>query len=222
MITKKEELIKETKKFKTEQEKLSFIMNYLLQTVEYDYRYLLIKGYMQESISEIAPFSPNEDLIENPFKKEKIVLKINGEERTFNDSLLTTRRISKGYSKLLEEIDQLEKNSPNEDDFYLKLKKLLEKELEKHIDNKEMIEKNIERIISDLKERKRTGQLAKNYFIGKDIKSILIEMMLEPDKYMHPIIENGILKKGVCKHFAKYIKELLEEVGIKSTIIYGT
>ena len=222
MVNSREELIKEANQLKSEQEKVSFIMNYFLNTVEYDYRYLLIKGYIQESIEEIAPFNMEEDLIENPFKKEKLLLKLNGEERPFDDSYITTTRVSRGYSKLLEEIDTLEKTSQTEEEFYDQLKRLLEQELEKHIDNKMIIEESIEKIIFDLKERKRWGRITSKYFIGKDCKSILIENMLEPDKYMPPLIENSLLKKGVCKHYAAYLNDLLKEIGIKSVIISGT
>ena len=222
MINSKEELIKESNQLKSEKDKVYFIMNYFLNTVNYDYRYLLIKGYMQESIEEVAPFNIEEDLIENPFKKGKLILTLNGEEKEFDDSYITTTRVSKGYSNLLEKIETLEKTSQTEEEFYDKLKQILKQELEKHIDNPVIIEENTEKILSDLKERKRWGRITNKYFIGKDYKSIFIENMLEPDKYMPPVIENGLLKSGVCKHYASYLNELFKEIGIQSVIINGT
>ena len=223
MIENVEQLIEEANKITSQQERLEFVMNYFLSTVKYDYAYLLIKGYMQETISEVAPFSADTDIIVNPFKKGKVTYHINGEEKQFDDSMCTTTRISHGKSVMLEKIDELTRNTNGDIDyFFVNLKKILSDELLKHLNNQELVQESVERIIVDIRKRMVAGRIVGNYFVGKDIKSILVDYLLEPNKYMPPVIENGLLKRGVCQHYANYLAELLPKIGISAKRVDGT
>lgn len=222
MIENIEQLIKVANKIEDQTERLSFVMNYFLKSVEYDYSYLLIKGYLQETISEIAPFS-DEDLIPNPFKKGRITLKVNNEDKEFDDSICTTTRISKGKSEMLEKIDELTHNSNGDlKQFFGQLRNVLYTELIKHLNNEEIVNENIERTIDNIQKSMGAGRIIGEYFVGKDIKSILIDYLLEPNKYMPPIIENGLLKRGVCQHYADYLEEVLPKMGIVAKRVDGT
>lgn len=222
MINNIEQLIMEASKFNTEEEKLQFIMNYFLNTVQYDYTYLLIKGYIQDSISELEPFSSEKDIVVNPFKKGKVKFTINGEEKEFDDSMCRTIRISKGSSKLLDRIDKLTHEVNGDVElFFRELRNILIEELLKHLDNVEIATENVDRIIENLKRSMREGIIAGKYFVSWDIKSIILKYLLEPNKHMPPIIENGLLKRGVCQHYANYLADLLSKIGITAKRVYG-
>ena len=223
MIDNVEQLIEEANKLDNQQERLIFVMNYFLNTVQYDYAYLLIKGYMQETISEVAPFSADSDIIVNPFKKGNVTYKINGEEKQFDDSMCTTTRISQGKSEMLEKIDELtQKSNGDIEYFFTQLKELLSNELLKHLDNGELVQENVERVIANIRKSMVAGRIVDKYFVGKDIKGILIDYLLEPNKYMPPVIENGLLKRGVCQHYANYLADLLQKIGINAKRVDGT
>lgn len=222
MIKNVDQLIENANLIKNETERLEYVMKFFFDIVEYDYSYLLIKGYIQETIEEIEPFSSELDLIENPFKKGGITIPINGEEKTYDDSYSTTSRISKGNSSLLDEIDKLTYNSNgNVDEFFIKFKEILTRELRKHIDNEKIINDNVNLTIERIKKCMEVGNIVEKYYIVRDIKSIITNHLLYPDKYMPPIIENGLLKRGVCKHYANYFQELLPKIGISAKRIDG-
>ena len=223
MINNIEQLIDGANKIDNQSDRLNFVMNYFLNTVQYDYAYLLIKGYLQETISEIAPFSTDTDIIPNPFKKGKVTYVINGEEKEFDDSMCTTIRIQKGKSALLEKIDELTRNTNGDIDvFFTKLKELLINELQRHLDNSKIVQENVERAIKNVRKKMRAGSIVDKYFVGKDIKSIFVDYLLKPNELMPPVIENGLLKRGVCQHYANYLSEILPKVGIDAIRVDGT
>ena len=66
--------------------------------------------------------------------------------------------------------------------------------------------------------------LSKQYFIANDIKKVLSEYLIEniAEKHFPPQINNGLLKNGVCRHYADYLQEFLPKIGIDAVRIGGT
>ena len=222
-IANAEQLIEEAKKIVDHDERLSFVMNYFLNTVQYDYAYLLIKGYLQETIERVSAFSSDTDLIANPFRKGKFTTIVDNEEKALDDSICITTRIAQGKSEMLEKIDELTYNSNGDVEYFFKqLKDLLSDELLKHLDNPKIVNENVERIIEKLRNDMVNGQIIGEYILCKDVKSIIIDYLLEPNKNMPPVIEDGLLKRGVCQHYANYLAELLPKIGIIAKRVDGT
>ena len=227
MIENIEQLIEQANQIKSESERVKFIMNYFLISVKYDYAYLIADGYMQGTISELYPFDNTKDIVLNPFKKGKITIPINGEPQEFDDSFCLTTRISKGESKLMDKIIELSQTCNGDIDyFFIKLQELLNEELKLHLDNSEIVNLNISNLISKIKKDMGIGRIIKTntgqYFITNDIKRVLLSYMVDPNKYFPPKIEDGILKAGVCQHYADYLQELLPKIGISAVRIDGT
>ena len=203
MIENVEQLIEKANLIESESERVKFVMDYFLDTVQYDYAYLVADGYMQETISELYPFDGKKDIVPNPFKKGKITIPINGENQEFNDSFCLTFRISKGESKLLNKIVELSNNCNGDINvFFNELFKILSDTLKEHLNNDEIVKLNISSLVSKIKQNMKPGRIRKTsneqYFISNDIKRVLLNYMLEPNKFFPPKEENGLLKKGVC------------------------
>ena len=222
-----EELIEQANSIEDEQQRLEFVMNYFLQNVEYDYTYLLIKGYLQGKITGIKAFTPD-CLIPNPFSKGVITAKTNGETVELNDTISYTSVVVGEESDLLKRLDKATKECNGDFEKYKKIAtEILEEELYKHIDKREIVEKSVQRFIDILSYQfeNNYGKLVTKdgtkYLIGRDIKTIILYCLLEPEKYFPPVIENDILKRGVCIDYSKYLKNLLEKVGLKAVRLEG-
>lgn len=227
MIENVEQLIEKANLIESESERVKFVMDYFLDTVQYDYAYLVADGYMQETISELYPFDGEKDIVPNPFKKGKITIPINGETQEFNDSFCFTLRISKGESQLLNKIVELSNNCNGDINVFIsELFKILSDTLKEHLNNDEIVKLNISNLVSKIKQNMNPGRIIKTsneqYFVSYDIKNVLLNYMLEPNKYFPPTEENGLLKKGVCQHFANYLQEFLPKIGIDAVRIDGT
>lgn len=228
MIENVNQLIEHANNIESESERVAFVMNYFFNTVEYDYTYLLIKGYLQETISEINPSSPD-DLVENPFAKGKVSIPINGNYEEFSDTFCITTTIAKGESRLL---DRMVKATEECDGDFEKYKeiigKILEEELRKHLNNEAIIKSSIERFLEKLSNDKNrnVGKIvntgSEKYFVARDIKSIIITYLLEPNKHFPHIIEDGLIRRGVCQHYANYLVDLLDKIEIVSIRVDGT
>lgn len=220
-----EQLIEQANCIESETERVRFVMNYFLNTVQYDYTYLLVKGYLGDSISE---YDPQVQIETNPFSKGKISLTQNGVTEEYDDSFCLSLNITKGESKLLDKIIEFSKTS-NKD--YEKFKKMvssiLEEELRKHIDNEEIVKISVERFIEKISnDKEQRGRIIENqtgkYFVKNSIKKLILQYLVEPNKHFPPLIENGLIKRGVCQHYADYLSDLLPKIGIMAKRIDGT
>ncbi len=228
MISNVEQLIEEANKIENETERLIFVMNYFLETVQYDYSYLFVVLYLRDRISKVDIKGPNVSV--NPFSKGQVILNINGEEKSFSDLLCLTAEVVEGQSMLLDEIVSMSHNSDGDvEKFFTKLSELLTRELAKHIGDSEVVKMNVELMISRLRESMKGYRLESGMVDGKkidycltaDIKRILIQHILYPNEYMPPVIENGLLKRGVCQHYADYLAHLLPQIGIPAKRVDG-
>lgn len=226
MIDNVEQLIEKANLIDSEEERVKFIMNYFLSSVEYDYSYLLAKGYMQGTISEIG----RRDLTVNPFKTGSISMKINGEQKDYDDSYVFEQKPSVGESTLYDRILKLKEDMKgNKEGFYIKLQELLEQELLLHLGNEEIVKKEISSLIGKIQAQMRTGIIhtspkGESYFIANDISRVLSLFLLDSQgKYYFPVVvENGLLKRGVCQHYADYLADFFPKIGIEAHRIDGT
>lgn len=219
-----EQLINDAILISDEKERLQFVLEYFYKTVEYDYSYLFVKGYTQGNISM---FNNKYDYIDNPLKKGSIKLSIDNQETTYDDSI--SRRIVpvKGKSELFDKIVLAPNNSEGDYSKYIsKIKEIYRNAINEHLGNQKITEETINKIISVIEANKRVGILkeinGERYFIADDISVLLCKIMIEPEKYFPPVIENGLLKSGVCQHFADYLTDLLPKVGLRAVRIDGT
>lgn len=138
MISNVDQLIEQANLIENETDRVNFVMNYFLQTVQYNYGYLLAYGYLQGTISNVD-FKGNNGkplLSKNPFSKGKITINVNGEQKEFDDSLCTTVKITDGESALFDKVVELSNScGGNKDEFILQLYDLFVNELSKHINN---------------------------------------------------------------------------------------
>ncbi len=229
MIESLEQLIDNANQIKNETERVNYVMNYFLQNVEYDYGYLLAKGYLQGTISGVTFTDENHKpfLSKNPFSIGKRIINCNGKEMICDDSYCSTANIVNGKSSLFDEVTHLLNSCEGDKDkFILELYDLFTEELSKHTDNDEIITKNVFDIVKKYRESMNTGKILNNenvnYFIAPDIKEVMLNFMIYPQKYMPQIIENGLIKKGVCEHYANYFAEILPQIGIPCVRIDGT
>ena len=227
MIDNIDQLIERANQIESESERIQFVLDYFFNNVQYDYAYLVADGYMQETISELYPFDNTKDLVLNPFKKGKITIPLNGIPQEFNDSYCLSYRISKGESKLLNRIIELSENCNGDKDYFIiKLEELLIEELKSHLDNSLLVSSNISRLISKIQKDMSYGRVIQagdeQFFITSDIKKVLLNYILEPNKHFPPKIENGLIKSGVCQHYADFFQEFLPKIGINAIRIDGT
>lgn len=229
MISNVDQLIEQANLIENETDRVNFVMNYFLQTVQYNYGYLLAYGYLQGTISNVDFKGNNEKplLSKNPFSKGKITINVNGEQKEFDDSLCTTVKITDGESALFDKVVELSNScGGNKDEFILQLYDLFVNELSKHINNDNIVSQNVFDIVSKYKQSMNLGDIRKSekgeFFITPDIKKVMICFMLYPQRYMPSIIENGLMKKGVCENYADYFAELLPKIGISCIRIDGT
>ena len=227
MIENVEELIEKANLIESESERVEYVMNYFFETVQYDYAYLVAHGYMQETISGIYPFDKNKDIVPNPLQEGKVTFTIDRIPQEFNDSYCFTLRIAEGESKLLNKIVDLSNNSGGDKNiFYRELYNILYNVLGEHLNNSELIKLNISNLILKIQKDMSSGRFVKTsidqYFISYDIKSVFLNYMLEPNKYFPPQINNGLLKRGVCQHYADYLQDFLVKIGIDAVRITGT
>lgn len=228
MIENVEQLIEQANLIDSESERLQFVLDYFFNTVSYDYAYLMAKGYIQGNIASVETEQDDRPIIVvNPFKKGKITIPINGISEEFDDSYCVSYNVLEGKSELFDKIVNLYLNSgDNKANFMISLYNLLLEELEKHLGNTELASSNISRLIMKINKDTLIGKINRTsdgqFFISSDIKRILLSYMLEPDKHFSSIIENGLLKRGVCQHYADYFADLLPRIGIDAIRVDGT
>lgn len=225
MIENVEQLIEQANLIEYEEERVKFLINYFYKTVEYDYAYLLASGYMKGTISALEP----RKLRLNPFSVGKITLPINGELKEFDDSYVIERKAAIGESPLFDKIVKLqEDNKGNKESFYIGLQELLEQELSLHINNDDIVKKEVASLIIKVKKIMASGQIknsnGKDFFISNDISEALSQFIADSQgkRFFPSVIENGLLRRGVCEHYADYLVWILSKAGIEAHRIDGT
>lgn len=208
-----EQLIAESMKLSSKDERIKFVMNYFLNTVQYNYAYLFVKGYAQEKVTKVdAGFR----LAESKLNKEGIT------------RVVLTRDIAEGDSSVFRNILKLqEKSQGSYEMFKNNLKNYIKDELGKHIGNNDIIAENtenlIEKIENDLENKKIDVELnEKQYSLNYDISAILIDYFLNIDTNFPPEIKNGLIKNGVCGHYTDYLFHTMEKIGVEAHKIQGT
>lgn len=229
MISNVDQLIEQANLIENETERVNFVMNYFLQNVKYDYGYLLAGGYMQGTISKVALEDDQKRPLysKNSFSRGTFVTQYEGKDIEVNDTYCQTGVITVGESELFNKVVELEKQCfGKKDDFLLGMYDLFVEELSKHLDNKDIIAESALDIVTKYRDTMQKGEIKKgknvNLFIAPDINKTMLFYMIYPNFYMPPIIENGLMKKGVCQHYADYFADLFPKIGIPCIRIDGT
>lgn len=223
-IKNESQLIESANLIESETDRVNYVLNYLLQNTHYDYAYLIAGGYMQGSISNIKT---NEDdgkpiLRNNLLSAGKINIEINGEEKELSDAFCQSYDIAEGKSELFDKVVALEeKNSGNKSEFLMCTYDVLLEELLKHLDNQELASQEMVRLVQQIDGQMKVGRIVGNNYISSDIKKVLLTFLVNRNKYFPPLIEDGIIKRGVCQHFADYLEELFPKIGINAVRIDG-
>ena len=237
-----EELIDKANLINDENERLQFVMNYFLETVEYDYSKLLATGYLKENITSLVA-NGNMPLIkfETPaFSFHDFAMSINGKEEKVKNGNSLYMGVENGLSIMFDSIVTLEHNSKGDiEKFETALFDFFKYEFSKHINNEELILKEAKqltrKIIKDLKmpvsiRKENLNFIAHRPNVSMVLSCYLAKIKLLPNfqlkkgvEYFPQIIgEDGLLKRGVCEDFSNYLSELLPKVGIEAYRIDGT
>lgn len=213
----REHLVEVANSITSETERVKYVLNYFLKNVEYNYAYLFC-AFMQG------------DIVASMLKI------VNNESEWFFDMKM------RGHSDLLDEIvNEYHKNQDIND-----IRKIVVRELEKHIDNHDIVEKEADIFINSLldnidKKKTVTTDILESVPVSdleglfeymtrrnsleldKSITTVLFDYLGDENLHitMPPVIEDGILKRGVCRDYADYLAELLNEVGIEAYRIDG-
>ena len=217
-----EKLIDESNQYETDAERVEHILSWFYQTIEYNYAYLFA-AMMQEDINGVM---------------EVVNSKIaNGKTTYYFDGKVS------GSSKLYDEIVSTYENTGS-------IKKIVQNTLQGHIDNEDIVRKETqvfcEMVDDDLNNPKDSTHYIQYLSINgrinealqlidfcekendlrlkRSISSVLIDYIGDENihRKMPPVIENGILKRGVCRDYADYFADLFNKLGITSYRINGT
>ena len=208
MINNIDELIEKANSIEDE-ERLSYVLNYFLNNIEYDYACLLASGYVRENISEIGGYVTEI----NPFKT--------GEIDGYNDSYCISIKIV-GESNMLNEIHNIYMNSKDKQSFFINLRDYLTNELKKHVTNIDVVNKNIDNLMTKIENDMQKHAIINNtYYASYNAKTVFCNYIIHKKENFPEIIENGILKKGICDTFSNYLNDLLPKIGINTVKIIG-
>lgn len=208
-----EQLIAQAMSISSKDERIEFVMNYFLDTVQYDYAYLFAKGYGQGTITNV----------DSGFRMSKS--KLNKEDIT---GVVLTRGIAEGDSSIFRNIIRLQEESQgNYEVFINSLRSYINEELGKHLGNDSIVAENtdtlMKKIESDLNGKKLdVTYKGQQYSLNYDISAILIEYLLNPDTNFPPEIQNGLIMNGVCEHYSNYLLPVMEKIGVEAHKIEGT
>ena len=200
-------------KISSKDERVQFVMNYFLNTVNYDYAYLFAKGYAQGTISQV---DPGFRLKESKFEKDEI------------SGVVLSRGVMEGNSTIFNDILKLQDESQGDyNSFINNLREYVANELKKHVGNEEIVEKNTNRFMSkledDLSNKKLDVKLnGKEYTLNYDLSAVLIDYLLNANTNFPPEIQDGLMKSGVCDHYSDYLLPVMEKLGIEVHKIEGT
>lgn len=242
MLKSREELIRQANLINDEEERLKFIMNYFLETVEYDYQKLIATGYLKENITSLLANGnvPLIKFVPPAFSLTDLNLSINDNEENVKNGNSLYMGVESGLSSMFDAIVKLEQNSNGDiEKFENDLFEFLKSEFLKHIDNEELIIKEAKqltrKIIEDLKMPISIRKGNSNYVAHRPNVSMVLSCYLsniklqpnfQPKKYIdyfpRVIGEDGLLKRGVCLDYSNYLVELLPQVGIEACRIDGT
>lgn len=208
-----DQLIYEAMKISAKDKRIEFVMNYFLNTVNYDYACLFAAGYTQGTISQV----------ESGFRLKKSKFEKDG-----ISEVVLSRKVIEGESVIFNEILKLqEESNGNYDLFINSLKQFVENELKKHIRNEEILGKCISRFINKLEDDLLNKKMdvtkdGKKYTLNYDVSSILIDYILDRNTNFPPEIQDGLIKNGVCEHYSDYLIPVMKKIGVEAHQISGT
>lgn len=207
-----DELISKANQIQSADERTRFIMNYFLENVNYNYAYLLMRGYAIETISAVS---------------ESFDLAINKTQTDGDEELSLTRSVIEGESRIFNDILQIRDfNSGDYSKFIAELRAYLTEELSSHLENENLVHQSVETVIQKieegLREKIKFNFEGNEYYMNWDISKVLIDFFLEPKKYFPPKFNNGLITNGVCSDYTDYLVPILKKAGIEAHYIDGT
>ena len=223
----KSQLIEQAKKIEDPEERVLFVMHYFLDTVSYDYAFLLGSGYAQGNMSKLTG---KRIYYKNPLKRDgdnlpDYLIKYQTDAvRGENGEFLDHSDIINGISTLENDVS---KNGGSHEEYVERVKEYLKEQLSQHLDNPELVEQNVDRLMEFLLEinslignSKVAGQDAT---IGYSLEFALMELILKKERIFNPLqVKDGLITQGVCIDYSKQIVPLLQELGIDAYCIGGT
>lgn len=209
MINSREELLEQANKISNQEERVKFIMNYFLQTANFNYAYLLVSY----TIPDGTKISLN-DLVANKSGDPESTDVVWAS--TFNKT-----------SKYLDGIIKIKENcNGNFEEFTTQLRDYLEEEAKGLVDNdqkaKETAQDFTQKIITDMRNTQVVDFDGTPVPLSKDITRVLAEYRLNLNKAFPEEMENGLIKKAVCNQFSSYLIPLLQEAKIDVFEVQGT
>lgn len=211
MINSEEELISQAKEIPDIESRIKFIMNYFLDTVQYDYSQLFLYSKCMGTMSAFS--------LDLYLQKNKIRAEGDGE-------ISLVRKVIEGESRIFNDIIALrDENSGNYAGFIEALKDYLTIELSSILENADIVAKNVEEVLKIIEQRLREKITVtinnQEKDLNYDISTILTDFMIEPKKYFVPEFHNGLITKGVCRDYTEHIIPILQKSGIEAHKIRG-
>lgn len=209
MINSREELLEQANKISNQEERVKFIMNYFLQTANFNYAYLLV-SYTIPDDTKISLGNLIANKSGDPESTDVVW------SSTFDKT-----------SKHLDGIMKIKENcNGNLEEFTTQLRNYLEEETKGLVDNdkkaKETAQEFTQKIITDMRKTQVVDFDGTPVPLSKDITRVLAEYRLNLNKAFPKEIENGLIKKAVCNQFSTYLIPLLREAGIDVFEVQGT
>lgn len=228
-----EQFIEAAKKIKNQEEQVRFICGYIRQNAQYDYKTLFnaICTYGASMVYhediDLSKDTYQAELLrgalpelENPIIRLRRIIKCDGENPIISKLIeLNTTENPEGNLTTQESVSQYATRIWEE---------IILPEIKSHTDNQEIIEdcrqeyeeyveKSIGTSIVGIQDKDK--QICGAMFY--DMAYILVNNMGKIDE-RHPCEgHNGLLTKGVCKHYAEFLHKAFDDVGIDNALVGG-
>lgn len=111
-----------------------------------------------------------------------------------------------------------QKHKGNYEAFIEELRGISKERLRKYVKDEEQIDSNVDRFIDFFLDKTGMKDTREVSVDSEDLANISASFNeLKPE-----IDENGILRRGVCRHFSKYLVDLMKDAGIEDVYIVGS
>lgn len=205
-----------------EEEKYQFLYNYFYQNVDYNY-YEWLYGFLSYGIDAFKPQYIEYKGELNP-KHEYMLLCCIEDTKTYNDDSIY--EVESDDEIPLNEIIKLRQQADLKSlssirDYKRKVTKLLEEDFFYDIENEE-VKKELHEIFKRyILDPSLIPTKYDHYKVIYDITWMIYKSFKEKFANGDAEYHNGLIKKGVCRHYANFIKKVLDDLNIPSLDVIG-